>query len=156
MYRILDDERRREIHTALWVYQLILCTILAASLSVFEPGWNMYQKFNLSFNIDCAKDAIHLLSNKKSRKLWRRALHRQIVFIKNVCDQRYRCLAVAGDDGEFECLRFNGGNQRLEKEGTSFMVAFGNQLMYIAWLRCQGQYVIPSARWLLWSISVAG
>jgi len=86
----------------------------------------MYQNFNLSFNIDCANDAIHLLSNKKSRKLCRQALHRQIVSIKNVCDQRYRCLAVAGNGGEFECLRFNGGDQRLEKEGTPFMVAFGN------------------------------
>ncbi len=92
----------------------------------------MYQKFNLSFNIDLANNAIHLLSNKESRQLYRQTSHRQIVSIKNICNQRYRCLAVAGNDEKIKCLRFNRGNQRLEKEGTPFMVAFGNQLMYIA------------------------
>jgi len=64
--------------------------------------WNIYQNFNLSFNIDLANDAINLSSIKKSRKLCRQALHRQVAFIKNISGQRYRRLAVAGDNKGYD------------------------------------------------------
>ena len=129
MYRILDDERRREIHTASWVYRLILCTVLAASLSVSEDVSQV--QFELQHRLCKRRDTL-IVEPEIENAMQTGITSPVIVAIQNGCDQRYRGLAVAGNGGESEYLRCNKGKQRLEKQGTPLMMAFGTQLMYIA------------------------